>query len=77
MSPKGYLYMDMNEDGIIVIHKTSTYLRFVALVDNIMQDLELDRLLNEGWTLVSHTVVEQDTDAENLKDRYNQYILKL
>jgi len=69
--------MDMNEDGIIVIHKTSTYLRFVALVDNIMQDLELDRLLNEGWTLVSHTVVEQDTDAENLKDRYNQYILKL
>jgi len=67
----------MDKDGIIVIYKTSNYIRFVALVDNIIQDLELDRLLNEGWKLISHTVVEQDTDAENLKDRYNQYILKL
>jgi len=68
--------MDMNEDGIVILYKTSNYIRFVALVDNIMQDIELDRLLNNGWTLVSHTVVEQDTNNNNLKDRYNQYILQ-
>jgi len=65
----------MNDD-IIIFYKSSTYIRFASLMDNTAQDLELIRLLEDGWKLVSHTVVEQDTDFDNLKDRYNQYILQ-
>jgi len=67
----------MNEnDKIIILYKTSNYIRFASFVDDIEQDIELDKLLCDGWKLISHTVVEKDTGLDNLKDRFNQYILK-
>jgi len=67
----------MNEDDkIIILYKTSNYIRFASFVDEIAQDIELDKLLSDGWHLISHTVVEKDTGLDNIKDRFNQYILK-
>lgn len=67
----------MNEnDKIIILYKTSNYIRFASFVDDIEQDIELDKLFSDGWELLSHTVVEKDTGLDNLKDRFNQYILK-
>lgn len=67
----------MNEnDKIIILYKTSNYIRFASFVDDIEQDIELDKLLSDDWKLISHTVVEKDTGLDNLKDRFNQYILK-
>ena len=66
----------MNEDdGIIILYKTAKYIRFAAFVEDTAQDIELDTLLSNGWNLLSHTIVEKDTGLDNVKDRYNQYIL--
>ncbi len=66
----------MNEDdGIIILYKTAKYIRFAAFVEDTAQDIELDTLLSNGWNLISHTIVEKDTGLDNVKDRYNQYIL--
>ncbi|PIF04725.1 MAG: hypothetical protein CSA86_00800 [Arcobacter sp.] len=66
----------MDEDKIIILYKTGDYIRFASFVDDIAQDIELNKLLNTGWDLVSHTIVEKDTGLDNIKDRFNQYILK-
>lgn len=67
----------MNEDDkLIIFYKTSNYIRFACFVEDISQDIELDTLLSDGWKLISHTIVEKDTGFDNIKDRFNQYILK-
>ena len=67
----------MNEnETTIILYKTSNYIRFASFIEDINQDIELDKLLQDNWKLISHTIVEKDTGLDNIKDRFNQYILK-